>query len=55
MQHGGLVVETAEGDLGFPGPAATQCPAFRQKVRAGGTMDGAVHSAAAQKGGVGGG
>ena len=42
------------GDFGIAGPAAAQSAAFRQKLRPGGSVDGAVHSAAAQQGFLGG-
>ena len=42
------------GDLGFPRLAAVKRPAFLQQIRAGSTVDRAVHTATAQKGRVGG-
>ena len=49
---GGQIV--ALGQLGLPRFAATQRAAFRQQFRSRGAMDGAVHTAASQQGGVGG-
>ena len=37
------------GDLRLPDPAAAQGPAFGQKLRSRGTVDGPVHAAAPQK------
>nr|DAE46164.1 MAG TPA: hypothetical protein [Bacteriophage sp.] len=44
----------AFGDLGFAGAAAVQRKAFGQQLRAGGTVNGTVHTAAAQQAAVGG-
>ena len=41
------------GDLGLPGFAAAQGPAFRQQLRPRGPVDGAVHPAAPQQGRIG--
>ena len=51
-EAGGQAV--APGDLRLAGAAAVQRAAFRQQLRPCGPMDGAVHSAPAQKTGVGG-
>jgi hypothetical protein len=43
----------AERYLGLPGLAAVELPAFFQQLRARCAMDGTIHAAAAQKGGIG--
>jgi hypothetical protein len=40
-------------DLGIAGLAALEHPAFSQKPRSCGSMDGAIHTTAAEQGGVG--